>query len=176
LALLKKRYIGFGDSRVLSMIHHLCQKTAIKMTTAQKHEYKAARYNNPWDPTTSITTYLMQLDRFQVSLGDRGIGTRDAEKTMAAGEQMCQSEMFTEDQMVTWENKTAHSRHGPSSRHTSPRNGWNASNTLPRRLSNHTSKRQCFTHRRQQKLKTKVSRKQCCLQFCWNSTIEKLPQ
>jgi hypothetical protein len=64
-------------------------------------------YNNPWDPTTSITTYFMQLDRFQVSLGDRGIATSKEEKTMAAGVQMWNSEMFTEDQMVAWENRTA---------------------------------------------------------------------
>jgi hypothetical protein len=103
---LKKKYIDFGDSTVLSIIDHLSQKTAIKMTTAQKHEYKATGYNNPWE-TTSITAYFMQLDRFQVSLGNRGIATSDAEKTMAAGAQMWQREMFTEDQMATWESKTA---------------------------------------------------------------------
>jgi len=106
LAPLKKLYIGFGDTSVLQMIDHLRQKTAIKMTTAQKHEYKTTGYNNPWDPTTSITAYFAQLDRFQVQLGDRGITTSDEEKTMAAGAQMWKSEMFTEDQMVAWENKT----------------------------------------------------------------------
>jgi hypothetical protein len=88
LAPLKKQYIGFGNSTVLSMINHLRQKTAIKMTTAQKYEYKATEYNNPWDPTTSITAYFTQLDRFQVSLGNHGIATSYAEKTMAAGAQM----------------------------------------------------------------------------------------
>ena len=88
LAPLKKQYIGFGDSTVLSMINHLCQKTAIKMTTAQKHLYKATGYNNLWVPTTSITAYFMQLDWFQVSLSNCGIVTSDAEKTMAAGDQM----------------------------------------------------------------------------------------
>jgi hypothetical protein len=107
LAPLKKQYIGFGYSTVLSMINHLCQKIAIKMMTEQKHEYKATGYNNPWDPTTSITVYFSQLDRFQVSLGNCGIATSDAEKTMTAGAQMWQSEMFTEDQMVAWENKPA---------------------------------------------------------------------
>ena len=106
LAPLKKLYIGFGDTTVLQMIDHLQLKTAIKMTTAQKHEYKTTGYNNPWDPTTSITAYFTQLDRFQVQLGDRGIATSDDEKTMAAGAQMWKSEMFTEDQMVAWENKT----------------------------------------------------------------------
>jgi hypothetical protein len=107
LAPLKKQYIGFDNWTVLSMINHLCQKTTIKMTTVQKHEYKATGYNNPWDPTTSITAYLTQLDRFQVSLGTCGIATSDAKKMITAGAQMWQSEMFMEDQMVAWENKPA---------------------------------------------------------------------
>jgi len=64
-------------------------------------------YNNSWDSTTSITAYFTQLDRFQVSLGDRGIATSEDEKTMTAGAQMWNSKMFTKDQMVAWENKTA---------------------------------------------------------------------
>ncbi len=107
LALLKKQYIGFGNLTVLSMINHLCQKTANKMMTAQKHEYKATKYNNLWVPTISITACFTQLDRFQVSLGNRSIATSDAEKTMVAGAQMWQSEMFTEDRMVAWEKKPA---------------------------------------------------------------------
>ncbi len=103
----KKIYIGFGDSMVLKMINHLRLKMAIKMTMTQKHEYKTMGYNNPWDPTMSITAYFTQLDCFQVSLGDCSIATSKAKKTMVAGAQMWQSEMFTEDQMVAWENKPA---------------------------------------------------------------------
>ncbi len=40
LAPLKKQYINFGDSTIHSMILHLREKTAIKMTTSQKFEYK----------------------------------------------------------------------------------------------------------------------------------------
>jgi hypothetical protein len=108
VAPLKKQYIGFGDTTVLQMIdHHLRLKTAIRMTTAQKFEYKTNGYNTPWDPTTSITAYFTQLNCFQVSLGDRDIATSEQERTMAAGAQMWQSEMFTEDQMVAWENRTS---------------------------------------------------------------------
>ncbi len=85
LAPLKKLYIGFRDTTVLGMIDHLCLKMAIKMTTAQKHENRTMGYKNPWDPTTSITAYFTQLDRFPVSLGDRGIATSEEEKTMAVG-------------------------------------------------------------------------------------------
>jgi hypothetical protein len=77
------------------------------MTTAQKYEYKNAGFNAPWDPTTSITAYFTSLDCFQISLVDGGIATSDAEKTMAAGAQMWNSEMFTENQMPSWENKPA---------------------------------------------------------------------
>jgi hypothetical protein len=91
---LKKLYIGIGDLTVLKMIDHLHLKTAIKMTRAQKHEYKTMGYNNPWYPTKSITAYFTQLDCFQVSLGNRVIATSKAEKTLAAGAQMWQSKMF----------------------------------------------------------------------------------
>jgi hypothetical protein len=41
---LKKQYINFGNATIHSMIHHLCEKEAIKMTTYQKFEYKAEGY------------------------------------------------------------------------------------------------------------------------------------
>jgi hypothetical protein len=40
LAPLKKQYINFGYATIHSMIKHLCEKTAIKMTTSQKYNYK----------------------------------------------------------------------------------------------------------------------------------------
>jgi hypothetical protein len=92
---------------VLAMIDHLRIKMAIRMTTAQKYEYKANGHNTPWNPTTSITAYFTLLDHFQVLLGNCGIATSNEEKTMTAGAKMWQSEMFTEDQMVVWENKGA---------------------------------------------------------------------
>jgi hypothetical protein len=107
VAPLKKQYIHFGNTAVLAMINHLCLKTAIRMTTAQKYEYKTNGYNTPWDPTMSITAYFSLLDCFQVLLGDCEIATSNEEKTMAAGAQMWQSEMFTDDQMVVWENRGA---------------------------------------------------------------------
>jgi len=100
LAPLKKQYINFGDATIHSMILHLREKTAIKMMTSQKFEYKAEGYGKQWDPTTSITAYFTALDKFRTSLADRGISTSIDEMTMAAGVRMWESEMFTEDQMV----------------------------------------------------------------------------
>jgi hypothetical protein len=102
---LKKQYISFGNMTVLAMIEHLRLKMAIRMMNAQKCEYKMNGYNTPWDPTMSITAYFSLLDCFQVLLGNCEIATSNEEKTMAVGAQMWQSEMFTEDQMVVWENR-----------------------------------------------------------------------
>ncbi len=59
---LKKQYINFGNATIHSMILQLCEKTAIKMTTSQKFEYKAEGYGKQWHPTTSITAYFTGLD------------------------------------------------------------------------------------------------------------------
>ncbi len=89
------------------MILHLQDKTAIKMTTSQKYEYKAEGYAKQWDPTTSITAYFTGLNKLRNSLADRGISTSIKKVTMAAGARMWESEMFTKVQMVAWENKPA---------------------------------------------------------------------
>ncbi len=105
---LKKQYIGFEDENVLGMINHSCTKTAIKMTTAQKHKYRmTGYYNNEWDLRTSITVYFMQLNRFQVSLKDCGIAMSNKKKVMTTGVQMGTSKMFIEEHMLAWENKPA---------------------------------------------------------------------
>ncbi len=106
LAPLKKQYINFGDTTIHSMILHFREKMAIKMTTSQKFKYKAEEYGKQWDPTTSIMAYFTSHDKFQTSLADRNIATSIKEITKAAGVRMWESEMFTKDQMVAWENKT----------------------------------------------------------------------
>ncbi len=97
LALLKKQYINFGNATIHSMILHLQEKMAIKMTTSQKFEYKAEGYGKQWDPTTSITAYFTSLDKFRTSLANQGIATSMEEMTMAAGARMWESKMFTKD-------------------------------------------------------------------------------
>jgi hypothetical protein len=104
---LKKQYINFDDVTIHSMILHLREKTAIKMTTLQKYKYKTEGYKTPWDPTTSITAYFTGLEKFKNSLANRGIATSVKEMTMAARARMWESKMFTKDQLVLWENKPA---------------------------------------------------------------------
>jgi hypothetical protein len=64
LAPLKKQFINFGKATIHSMILHLQEKTAIKMTTSQKFEYKAEGHGKQWDPTTSITACFTSLSKF----------------------------------------------------------------------------------------------------------------
>ncbi len=66
LAPLKRQYINFVDATIHSMIQHLREKMAIKMTASQKFEYKAEAegYGKQWDRTTSITAYFTGLDKF----------------------------------------------------------------------------------------------------------------
>ncbi len=104
---LKKQYINFRDATIHSMILHLQEKMAIKMTTSQKFEYKSEGYGKQWNSTMSITAYFTGLDKFRTSLANRGIATSIEEMTMAAGARMWELEMFTKDQMVAWENKPA---------------------------------------------------------------------
>jgi hypothetical protein len=67
VAPLKKQYINFCNATIHSMILHLREQMAIKMTTSQKFEYKAKGYRRQWDPTTSITAYFIGLDKFRTS-------------------------------------------------------------------------------------------------------------
>jgi hypothetical protein len=75
------------------------------MTMLQKFEYKTEGYKMPWDPTMSIMAYFTGLEKFKNSLADCGISTSVEEMTMAARARMWESEMFTKDQLVLWENK-----------------------------------------------------------------------
>ena len=148
---LKKQYINFGDSTIHLMILHLREKMVIEMTTSQKFKYKAEGYGKQWDPTTSITAYFTSLDKFHTSLADRGISTSIDEMTMAAGARMLEREMFTENQMVAWENKTTA---------TSQRSGWNATSICKRRQNSCGSR----TPHSQRKKPQQQGRKEKCRQ------------
>ncbi len=156
------------------MIDHLRLKTAIRMMTAQKYEYKTNGYNTPWDPTMSITAYFSLLDCFQVLLGDRGIVTSDKEKTMAAGAQMWQSKCSQRTKWLSGRTGVQWRKRGRHSRHTKQRSGWSGSNTRQRQHNKHNSRRQRYLHKRQQQQKRKAKHRRCCSQCCRTSTQSRL--
>jgi hypothetical protein len=54
IAALKEPYIGYGGSTVKEMFAHLYNKAAVKMTEAEKQEYKESVYKLGWDGTTEL--------------------------------------------------------------------------------------------------------------------------
>ncbi len=173
---LKKQYIGFGGTTILSILDHLHQKTAIRMTTVQKYEYKNAGFNAPWDLTTSITAYFTSLKCFQISLGNRGIATSDAKKTMATGTQMWNSEMFTEDQMLSWENKPAINQTWPNLQTYFTKKWLEWKQYLAMMAKQSHFKEAALLPGKQLPWKRKVRPKQCSSQCCKNSTTSKCQQ
>ncbi len=112
----------------------------IRMTTSHKYDYKTEGYRKAWDPTTSIMAYFTGINRFQISLNNRGILTSIEEKTMATRGCMWESEMFTEDQMVAWENKPLPTKCGTTSKLTSQRTGSRGASIWQPRPSNLVSR------------------------------------
>ena len=159
---------------VLGMINHLRLKTAIKMTTPQKHEYRTTGYNNPWDPTTSITAYFTQLDRFQVSLGNHRIATSKEEKRWQR-ERKCGTEKCL--QKTRWlhgKTRPRRNKRGQHSIRTSPTSGSNGNNTPRRRQNNCASRRQRFSPKRQQQQRKRENRKRCYLRCYRSNTTNRL--
>ena len=160
LAPLKKQYINFGNATIHTMIKHLREKMAIKMATLQKYDYKTEGYKKLWDPTMSITAYFAGLDKFQISLSDRGISTSVEEKAMAAGARMWESKMFTEDQMVAWEKKTAIDQTWVNLQTYFTESGWRGNNTRQPRQSSRDSKKQHWRHKSKRQPQKRVRCKQ----------------
>jgi len=58
IAALKEPYIGYGGSTVKEMFVHLYSKAAVKMTEAEKQDYKESVYKLAWDGTTELSRTL----------------------------------------------------------------------------------------------------------------------
>ena len=63
IAALKEPYIGYGGCTVKEMFVHLYNKAAVKMTKAEKQEYKESVYKLGWDGTTELSAFLSKLTR-----------------------------------------------------------------------------------------------------------------
>ena len=108
----------------------------------------------------SITVYFTGLDKFQISLIDRGISTSIEEKVMAAVALMWESEMFTEDQMVAWENRPAVDQIWTNLQtYFTRKSGWKGANTWQPQQSSHTSRKQCWQRKSKQQPQKKAKHK-----------------
>ena len=55
IAALKEPYIGYEESTVKEKFTHLYKRAAVKMTKAEKQEYKESFYKLGWDGTTELS-------------------------------------------------------------------------------------------------------------------------
>ena len=101
---LKKDYVGYSDQTCKTILSHIKSKWC-KITTREKTKALAV-FRQPWDRVTNITSYERALDKGQEKCVDMGIPAPDAEKVQIYTEQMYLSEIFTEKEMVEWEEKT----------------------------------------------------------------------
>ena len=60
------------------MFAHLYNKAAVKMTEAEKQEYKESIYKLGWDGATELSAYFAELTRSEDTLPQQGL-------TIAAG-------------------------------------------------------------------------------------------
>ena len=71
----------------------------------EKDVNKTQGYAKPWDTSKNIITCFKELENFREKLEAIGITTSIAEMATAAVAQMYNSNHFTEEQMIAWENK-----------------------------------------------------------------------
>ena len=87
------------------MFVHLYNKAAVKMTEAEKQEYKESVYKLGWDGTTELSAYFAELTRSKDTLPQRGLTIAAGDKVMAVGAAMWCSGQFSSVQMNGWEIK-----------------------------------------------------------------------
>jgi hypothetical protein len=65
-----------------------------------------AKLLEPWDQTTNILSYFTKLDKAQVAMVKAHVPCEDASKAIQAAAQMDASNLFSEEQITGWEEKT----------------------------------------------------------------------
>ena len=55
---LKKKYVGYGKISPKQMMKHLRSNISIKITTKEKVAYKRTGFDQDWDQSKHVSTYL----------------------------------------------------------------------------------------------------------------------
>ena len=87
------------------MFSHIYNKAAVKMTKAEKQEYKESVYKLGWDGTTELSAYFAKLTRSEDTLPQQGLTIAARDKVMTVGASMWRSGQFSSVQMNGWEIK-----------------------------------------------------------------------
>ena len=106
---LKRPYVAYSNSMVHEIFTHLYDKTAEKMTEKDKQEYLNQGYATIWDGSSDLQAYFAIIQRFELTLPDRGLDVPTGRNVLAVGAMMMMwdSGQFTSKQMHKWENKVA---------------------------------------------------------------------
>ena len=104
---LKKPYVAYSNSSVHEIFTHLYDKTATMMTMKDKQDYLNEGYATVWDGSADLQAYFASIERFELTLPDRGLDVPTGRNVLAVGAMMWDSGQFTSKQMHEWENKTA---------------------------------------------------------------------
>ena len=90
---------GYGACMVNEMCVHLYNKAVVKMTKAEKQEYKESVYKLGWDGTTELSAYFDKLTRSEDTLPQQGLTIAVGNKVMAVRAAMWRSGQFSSVQM-----------------------------------------------------------------------------
>jgi hypothetical protein len=104
---LKKPYVAYGNSSVHEIFTHLYDKTAEMMTMKDKQDYLNEGYAVVWDGSGDMQAYFANIQRFELTLPDRGLDVPTGRNVLAVSAMMWDSGQFTSKQMHKWENKAA---------------------------------------------------------------------
>jgi hypothetical protein len=105
------------------MIHHLWEKTAIKMTTSQKFEDKAEGYGKQWDPTSSIMAYFTGLEVSNLSCQPQHCNKHQGNDDGSGRKNVGEQDVHQGPNRLRGQTRPQHSKPGRISRITSQKNG-----------------------------------------------------
>ena len=100
---LNKDWIEYAGSTPLEMITHL-RNNVCKISNRDKVKLKD-KFREEWDPTKHIATYFHELEKTKKKLNLWNIITDDSQVVVQAVDAMYASDLFTEEEMIGWENK-----------------------------------------------------------------------
>jgi hypothetical protein len=101
---LDAEWIGYAGSTPLEMITHL-RDNVCKISNRDKIKLKE-KFREEWDPTKHISTYFRDLEKTKKKLNLWKITTDNTELVVQAVESMYASDLFTEEELIGWENRT----------------------------------------------------------------------
>jgi hypothetical protein len=97
-------FIEYEGNTPAELIEFLRDNVCLASTTADQTSLQA-KLMEPWDQTTNILSYFTKLDKAQVAMVKAHVPCADAAKAIQAAAQMDASNIFSEEQIIGWEEK-----------------------------------------------------------------------